>query len=85
MSFQNDSRPCSNIEEDLKPVERNGLLYYQHGTNITVICLLPNHPALKTPIEKVTYFRYNGCVSGKGKKVSNFSCVLLYKYSCSIL
>uniref|UniRef100_A0AC34GS68 Protein Abitram n=1 Tax=Panagrolaimus sp. ES5 TaxID=591445 RepID=A0AC34GS68_9BILA len=61
-------RPCTNIEEDLKPIERNGLLYYEHGTRITVVCLMPNHPALKSPIESITFFQKNACLIGKGKK-----------------
>ena len=62
----------TNIERELNATESNGLLYLKHGTNITVICLLPNHPALKSPIESVNFFQKQVKVVGKGKKVSSF-------------
>uniref|UniRef100_A0A7E4W243 Eukaryotic translation initiation factor 2D n=1 Tax=Panagrellus redivivus TaxID=6233 RepID=A0A7E4W243_PANRE len=75
-------RPRTNIEEDLTPVIRDGLLFFEHPSLMTIICLPPHHPALQSPIKEVKYSRNVAALSGKGKKGA--SKVEKHSYLCDI-
>jgi len=49
-----DNRPPTEAESELPAFVSKDLLYYKHGSGVTVVCLAPNHPAL-SKVKKVVF------------------------------